>query len=58
MPEYTQGITSNGPVTLKDGEPMSVDEIVKELTYYSIEEKVLNNAVIDMAFSQQSRSKE
>lgn len=28
---YSQGITSEGPVILKDGQPMAPEEIVKDL---------------------------
>lgn len=32
MSEYSQGIMADGPVILKDGQPLTPDEIVAELT--------------------------
>ena len=35
MTEFSQGITADGPVVLRDGQPMSVDLIVELLSTWS-----------------------
>ncbi len=42
MTEYSQGIMNDGPVILKDGQPMTLDEIVNELNQL---QDVLNKIV-------------
>lgn len=31
-PEYSQGVCSDGALILKDGEPMTIDEVIAELS--------------------------
>jgi hypothetical protein len=31
--EYSQGVSGDGPVVLKDGQPMNIDQIVDELIF-------------------------
>lgn len=45
MIEYSQGIAGDGPCILKDGQPMTPEEIVKELNHKAMAFSIMANGL-------------